>query len=76
MKQFHLNKMRWLNVPDQGTYEQRIIGRLGPNGWRWLEMLADEDPETLTKLCLAEKQGLLPDAHLEAVISRVAVRAI
>ena len=58
---------------DQGTYEQRIISRLGPNGFHWLEALAKEDPETLTSLCRAEKLGLLPDAQLEAVISRVAL---
>ncbi|WP_425349720.1 helix-turn-helix domain-containing protein [Pseudorhodoplanes sinuspersici] len=60
---------------DQGTYEQRIISRLGTNGFHWLEALAKEDPETLTRLCQAEKLGLLSDAQLEAVISRVALRS-
>lgn len=58
---------------DQGAYEERIIARLGARGREMLEALAQEDPVALTNLCRAEKLGMLPDAHLQAVIGRFAL---
>lgn len=55
-------------LPDQGTYEERIIERYGSHIRGHLETLATQNPAALTRICRAEKLGFLTTADINEMV--------